>query len=145
MNISSALIKQVISCKDSNVWSSLRRDYLPTSYHRVFSVIEKHVEKNHELPSFDDLVLEVRDSSTKEKVLAIEALAVDADPGFLLECLKNEYAQRLILNSLEKYIDNSVAYLDADESVSALHDIVLDVGDKVELDTHQQSMQRISV
>ena len=48
-----------------------------------------------------------------------------------------------ILNSLEDYVDNSISFEDAEESVNHLHQIVLDVEEKVELQEPQESMQRI--
>lgn len=93
----------------------------------------------------EDLNFGIRDNSTKEKLLAIDTLQVEADPFMLLQYLKNEYAQQEILNSLEKYIDNSVAFEDAEESVAHLHEIVMDVEQKVELEAAQESMQRITL
>ena len=63
----------------------------------------------------------------------------------LLQYLKNEYTQKEILDSLETYIDNSVAFEDAEESVAHLHQIVLDVEKKVDLQEPQESMQRIAL
>ena len=63
----------------------------------------------------------------------------------LLQYLKNEYTQKEILDSLETYIDNSVAFEDAEESVAHLHQIVLDVEKKVDLQAPQESMQRIAL
>ena len=63
----------------------------------------------------------------------------------LLQYLKNEYTQKEILLSLEGYIDNSISFEDAEESVAHLHQIVLDIEDKVELEQPQESMQRISL
>ena len=97
------------------------------------------------MPTFDDLKYEIRDSGVREKLFAIEAVEVDADAFMLLEYLKNEYAQKEILNSLEEYVDKSVAFEDADESVAHLHQIVLDVEEKVDLERPQDSMQRISL
>ena len=61
----------------------------------------------------------------------------------LLQYLKNEYTQKEILNSLEGYVDNSMSFEDAEESVGHLHQIVLDIEDKVDLQDPQESMQRI--
>ena len=97
------------------------------------------------MPTFDDLKFEIRDSGVREKLYAIEAVEVDADAFMLLEYLKNEYAQKEILNSLEDYVENSVAFEDAEESVSHLHQIVLDVENKVDLERPQDSMQRITL
>ena len=145
MNIASALIKQVILLQDSDTWSYLRRHYLPTEYHTIFSVIDGHSQKFHKIPTFEDLRYEVRDSATQEKLLAIESLDVEAEPAMLLQYLKNEYTQKEILLSLEGYIDNSISFEDAEESVAHLHQIVLDIEDKVELEQPQESMQRISL
>ena len=97
------------------------------------------------MPTFDDLKYEIRDSGVREKLFAIEAVEVEADAFMLLEYLKNEYAQKEILDSLEEYVDKSVAFEDADESVAHLHQIVLDVEEKVDLERPQDSMQRITL
>jgi replicative DNA helicase len=97
------------------------------------------------MPTVEDLKYEIRDSGTREKLFAIEAIEVDADPAMLLQYLKNEYTQKEILDSLEDYVENSVAFEDAQESVNHLHQIVLDVEDKVDLEDPQESMQRIEL
>ena len=97
------------------------------------------------MPTIEELKLEIRDGSTREKLFAIDNVEVDSEPFTLLEYLKNEYAQRIILDSLDEYVDKSVAFADADESVNELHQIVLDVEDKVELEKPQDSMQRITL
>jgi replicative DNA helicase len=145
LNIASALIKQVLELQDFETWTSCRKNYLPTEYHSLYGIIDHHCEKYHKMPTFDDLKYEIRDSGVREKLFAIEAVEVDADAFMLLEYLKNEYAQKEILNSLEEYVDKSVAFEDADESVAHLHQIVLDVEEKVDLERPQDSMQRISL
>tara|TARA_R110002153_G_scaffold29639_3_gene90867 strand:+ start:1041 stop:2408 length:1368 start_codon:yes stop_codon:yes gene_type:complete len=145
LNIASALIKQVLTLQDFETWSSVRKDYLPTEYHTVFNTIDRHYDKFHHLPTFEDLKFEIRDSATIEKLYAIESVEVDVDAFMLLQYLKNEYTQKEILDSLEDYIDNSVAFEDAEESVAHLHQIVLDVEKKVDLELPQESMQRIQL
>ncbi len=145
MNIASALIKQVLELQDFETWTSCRKNYLPTEYHSLYGIIDHHCEKYHKMPTFDDLKYEIRDSGVREKLFAIEAVEVDADAFMLLEYLKNEYAQKEILDSLEEYVDKSVAFEDADESVAHLHQIVLDVEEKVDLERPQDSMQRITL
>jgi|TARA_B110000977_G_scaffold201392_1_gene295777 replicative DNA helicase len=97
------------------------------------------------MPTIDDLKFEVRDSGTREKLYAVEAVEVDSDPYMLLQYLKNEYTQKEILDSLEDYVENSISFEDAQESVNHLHQIVLDVEDKVDLEDPQESMQRIDL
>ena len=119
--------------------------YLPEEYHSLSKVIDKHCEEFHKMPTIEDLKFEIRDSSTREKLFAVEAVEVDADAHMLLEYLKNEYTQKEILDSLEDYVENSISFEDAQESVNHLHQIVLDVEDKVDLEDPQESMQRIDL
>lgn len=145
MNIASALIKQVLTLQDFETWTSVRKDYLPTEYHTLFSIIDKHCDTFHSLPTFEDLELSVRDSKAREKLYAVKSVEVEAEASMLLEYLKNEFTQKEILDSLEHYIDNSVAFENAEESVNHLHQIVLDVEKKVDLEMPQESMQRITL
>ena len=135
----------MLTLQDFETWTSVRKDYLPTEYHTLFSIIDKHCDTFHSLPTFEDLELSIRDSKAREKLYAVKSIEVEADSAMLLEYLKNEYAQKEILDSLENYIDNSVAFESAEESVSHLHQIVLDVEKKVDLETPQESMQRITL
>jgi replicative DNA helicase len=145
LNIASALIKQVLTLQDFQTWSVTHRHYLPSEYHSLHKVIDRHCEEFHKMPTIEDLKFEIRDSSTREKLFAVEAVEVEADAHMLLEYLKNEYTQKEILDSLEDYIDNSVAFENAQESVNHLHQIVMDVEDKVDLEDPQESMQRIEL
>jgi replicative DNA helicase len=145
LNIASALIKRTLELRDFETWTQVHKRYLPSEYHSLHSIIDKHSEKFHTMPSIEDLKLEIRDSNTREKLYAVEAVKVDAEPYMLLQYLKNEYTQKEILTSLEDYVENSVAFEDAQESVDHLHQIVLDIEDKVDLEEPQESMQRIEL
>jgi len=145
LNVASALIKQVLTLQDFETWSYVRKHYLPKEYHTIFSVIDKHCDSYHKLPSVEELKLSTRDTSTLDKIYAIETLEVDTDPYILLQYLKNEFTQREILTELDDYVENSISFEDAEESVQHLHDIILRVEDKVELEEPQESMQRISL
>jgi len=143
LNIASALIKQILDAQDFETWSVLRKHYLPSEYHTLYSVITKHCDEYHKLPKFDDLKYAIRDGSTKEKLFAVNSVEVEAEAEMLLQYLKNEYTQKEVLNELEKYVDNSVAFENAEETLSHLHEIVLRIEDKVELKRPEESMQYI--
>lgn len=145
MNIASALIRQVLTLGDFETWSVTHKHYLPSEYHSLYQVIDKHCSTFHKLPTIDDLKLEIRDSGTRDKLYAVEAVEIDSAPDMLLEYLKNEYTQKQILDSLEDFVDNSVAFENAQESVDHLHQIVLDIENRVDLDDPQESMQRIDL
>lgn len=145
MNLASALLKQIIDCADFETWSAVRKAYLPSEYHTLYGVIDKHCEKYHKMPSFEDLECEIRDPSTIEKLCAIKTQETDLDAYMLLQYLKNEYAQEEILKELDNYVENSIAFEDAEETVQHLHEIVMTVEEKVELELPQESMQRINL
>ena len=135
----------MLTLQDFETWSVTHKHYLPSEYHSLYNVIEKHCETFHRMPTVDDLKFEIRDSSTREKLYAVEAVDADSDPYMLLQYLKNEYTQKTILDSLEDYVEHSISFENAQESVDHLHQIVLDVEDKVDLEDPQESMQRIDL
>ena len=144
MNISSALIHQIIDTQDMEVWGQLESHYLPSEYQPIHRAVEKHFSEFKSLPSFDDLKLSLRDQSIKEKIFAIETLEVDAEAHHLLEYLKNEYTHGELLTELEGYVDNSVAMSSAEEHITALEDISAEMRNKVEIiDSEEISMQKI--
>ena len=105
--------------------------------------MDTHIKNFRSLPTFDDLKLSIRDRKLQEKVFAIEAVEVDIDAWVLLEYLKNEYTQVEILDELDKFIDKTVAISSAEENVEAIQQIVLDIGEKVDLKAPEENMQTI--
>ena len=145
MNISSAFLKQVLVTQDFETWTQVRKHYLPAEYHRLFTEIDRHCEKFHKMPTMEDLKYELRDTATKELLYAVENVEVDADAFMLLQYLKNEFTQKEILNQLEDYVDNSISFEDAEESLSHLKQIAAEVEEKVDIQPPEESMQRISM
>ena len=145
MNVASALLKQVLFLRDFESWGYLRKHYLPAEYQTLYSIIDKHSQTYHTLPTIEDLKLSTRDTSTLDKIHLIEKLDVDAEAAMLLEYLKNEYTQKEVLKKLEDFVENSISFESAEEVVQHLHDIILYVNDRVELGDPQQSMQRIEL
>ena len=136
-------MKQIISQEDFDTWGNLRENYLTAEYQTLYKVMATHIKNFSELPSFDDLKLSIRDRKLQEKVFAIEAVEVDIDAWVLLEYLKNEYTQVEILDELDKFIDKTVAISSAEENVEAIQQIVLDVGERVDLKAPEENMQTI--
>lgn len=145
MNITSAFINKVLQEADFDTWSSVRKHYLPVEYHTLFTVIDKHCAKHHKLPTMEELKFAVRDAQTRDKLYSIEAVEVDVDPSLLLKYIKNEYTQREVLNQLEVFVDRSIAFEDAEETLSHLHSIVLDVESKVDIRDPAETMERITL
>ena len=145
MNLTSALLKQIITQEDFDTWGGLRENYLPSEYQQIHRVMATHVKNYTKLPTFEDLKLSIRDRSLREKIFAIEAVDVDVDAWLLLEYLKNEYTQVEILGELEIFIDKTVAISQAEENVEALQQIVLDIGDRVDLKAPEEDMSVINL
>ncbi len=146
MNIASALIKQILSQGDFETWSLLHKHYLPDQFHKLHAEIDRHCEKFPSMfPAINNLELFISDNTTKNILTAISDVDTDIDPYTLLTYLKNEYTQKEILKALEQWIQNSIAFEDAVESVQHLHQIILDIQDKVDLQDPQESMQTITL
>lgn len=144
MNLSSALIKQVLELSDFDTWARVRKHYLPTEYHTLYDAIDKHTTKFHRLPKVGDLKLSVRDSSTLDKVYALDGIHTDAEPFLLLDYLKNEYAQKEALFQIDKWVDKSIAFESAEDVVKSLQSISYDIEKKVEIQPESESMQKLS-
>jgi archaellum biogenesis ATPase FlaH len=145
MNIATALISSIIREQDTETWGNLRLEYLPKEFHSIFRAISKHFDFENSLPSFDDLKLSVPSREVKEKITALESTEVDSEAHLLLEYLKNEYTQDLILNEIDDYLDKSVAMSRAEENLEAMENIIIKVRDNVELDIESVSMQKIEL
>jgi len=145
MNIATALISSIIREQDIETWGSLRLEYLPKEFHSIYRAVSKHFDLENALPSFDDLKLSVPSREVKEKITALESTEVDSEPHLLLEYLKNEYTQDLILGEIDEYLDKSVAMSRAEENLEAMENIILTVRDSVELDVESVSMQKIEL
>ena len=145
MNLPSALLKQIISQEDFDTWGNLRENYLPSEYQALHKVMHTHVKNFGNLPTFEDLKLSIRDRKLREKTFAIEAVDIDVDAWMLLEYLKNEYAQVEILDELDKFVEKTIAISSAEENVEVLQQIVLDIGDRVDLKAPEENMQTISL
>ena len=145
MNLTSALLKQIITQEDFESWGNLRENYLSAEYQSLYKVIDKHIKSYNGLPTFEDLKLSIRDRKLQEKVFAIEAVEVEVDAYVLLEYLKNEYTQVEILDELDGFIEKTVAISNAEENVEALQNIVLDIGDRVDLKPPEENMQTIAL
>ena len=98
LNLTSALLKQIITQEDFDTWGNLRDNYLPGEYQTIHRSISTHIKNFGSLPTFEDLKLSIRDRKLQEKIFAIEAVEVDVDAWLLLEYLKNEYTQVEILS-----------------------------------------------
>lgn len=145
MNLASALFKRLLEEGDFDTWANLRKHYLPGEYDRVYDAIEKHVEIYHKLPNLDELKLSIKDTPTLEKVYAIEVVEVDAEPFLLLDYLKNEFAQKETLFQLQKYVENTISFETAEETIESLYSIISKIEDKVDLKPEEENLEKLNL
>ena len=102
MTLESALLKQILSLGDFDTWNGLKQHYLPEGeYRKLWNIVDKHVAKYKNLPTFEELKLEVRSAELQEKIYAIETVETDVEADLLLDYLKNQFTQSEILGSIE--------------------------------------------
>lgn len=145
MNLASALLYRVLELDDFETWVNVRKHYLPIEHHTLYDVVTKHTDKYHKLPTLEELKIEVRDAQTLDKVYALESIETEAEPDFLLEALKSEFAQREALFHMDKWVDSSMAFETAEEVVRHIQQIGVDLETRVELQAAADTMQRISL
>ena len=67
MNLTSALLKQIITQEDFDTWGNLRENYLANEYQALYRAMDTHIKNFNALPTFDDLKLSIRDRKLQEK------------------------------------------------------------------------------
>lgn len=145
MNLASALIKQILVFSDIDTWSNLRQNYLTAEYHSIFSSITKFLDSYDKLPTFEELKFFVRDNTTLERISIVEAVDVEIEPYLLLEYIKNEYTQKEALTSLHNYVEKSIAFESASETISHIYEIAAELEDKVDIKEADDDMQRMNL
>lgn len=146
MAIESALLKQLLSHGDFDTWNNLRLHYFPEGdYRKLWTIVDKHVQKFHNLPSFEDLRYEIRNRELLEKIHAIETVDTDVPAHELLEYLKDQFAQAEILNRIEYFLENKITIADAKENIDYLQELVVNLEDKVDISTESESMETIEL
>lgn len=146
MNITSILLKKVISEVDSEIWGQIKPNYLSTEYQALYKVLNNYFEDKGRLPSFDVLKLAIRSEAILNKVYAIElAEDVDISNAELLEYLKNKFVQEEILGKISQYLDESIMIGSAKENVDKLYEIITHIEDRVDLKDPEEDMGRIEL
>lgn len=145
MDLASALFKQVLVKQDISTWTSLRKNYLPQEYFSIYEKIESFLERFYKLPSFEEIKFDTKSKALLQRIAIIEQVEVDTEPALLLDFLKNEYSQKLVLEGVSKLIDDSVAFESAAETIDALQEIIVGIEKKIDLQGDEESMQTIEL
>ena len=146
MDVTPIFFKKVILESDSEVWSNLRKYYLPSEYHNVYSIINKYFEEYGSLPTFDALKLYIRSNALLQKIYAIfQVEDVDVPASELLEYVKNEYVQEEVLQRISSYLDESVTVSTAKENIELLRRIVSEVEERVDISDPEEDLAKMEL
>lgn len=145
MSLSSALIKQVIEERNLDTWANIKKIYLPTEYHSIYSVIDKHVDRYFKLPTFEELRFEVRDEATLDKISLIEEEEVETESFLLLDYLKSEFTQKEVIAGLTKFVNESLTFDTAEETISGMYEVISTVEKKVDLLKPKDSIEKVEL
>ena len=145
LTLASALLHQILSQKDISVWTDLKELYLPAEYKSLWKIINSHVDRYGDLPSFEDLKFEIRDSKLQEMIFAIESVETEIDANTLLDYQKNEFTQTEILSQIDSFVDETIAFSTAEENLESLQEIVVEVSEKVDTTPPGENMSKIEL
>ena len=145
LTLASALLHQILSQKDISVWTELKELYLPAEYKSLWKIINSHVDRYGDLPSFEDLKFEIRDSKLQEMIFAIESIETEIDANTLLDYQKNEFTQTEILSQIDSFVDETIAFSTAEENLESLQEIVVEVSEKVDTTPPGENMAKIEL
>lgn len=145
MTLASALLHQILSNSEISVWTELKELYLPSEYKSLWKIINSHVDRYGNLPSFEDLKYEIRDSKLQEMVYAIESVETEIDAMTLLDYQKNEFTQNEILSQIDSFVDETIAFSTAEENLESLQEIVVEVSKKVDTTPPNENMAKIEL
>jgi replicative DNA helicase len=145
MTLASALLHQILSNSEISVWTELKELYLPSEYKSLWKIINSHVDRYGNLPSFEDLKYEIRDSKLQEMVYAIESVETEIDAMTLLDYQKNEFTQNEILSQIDSFVDETIAFSTAEENLDSLQEIVVEVSEKVDTTPPHENMSKIEL
>ena len=127
------ILSKILLDKDLNAWAKLKIQYFQPPHTVIYQQIGKFYEKYSKLPSFEELELVVRDDSTLNLVQALRDTEMpdDLDTDILIQALVNEYAQKEVLQKVDRLVDD-IVFMDAPDMVETLSEMAIDLEEKTE-------------
>ncbi len=130
MDCSAIVLNKLLTERDLDIWSKLKLTFLDPSYTSIYSAISRHYDRYSELPGFDALEIEGRES-TQQRILAALRLIDEPDISaeVALNALIDQYTQNQTVQLLDKFVDKLPIY-DSAEIKEELASIVLTLDEK---------------
>ena len=129
-DVSAIVLNKLLTERNLDVWAKLKLAFLDSAYSSIYSAISKHYDKYASIPSFDELEVTGRETSTS-RILATLRLIDEPDISaeVALEALIDQYTQNTTISLLDKFVDKLPIY-DTSEIKENLANIVLTLDEK---------------
>jgi replicative DNA helicase len=136
------ILHRILETQDLGAWSKIKKAFFASPYDRIYELIAKFYETYDKLPTFSELELVIRNERDVTAIKALELVRVpdDIETEVLVQALINEYGQKLVLNSLDSYLDE-LPFKDNVDIIEDLAHIALDIEEKTESSEQVSTMR----
>lgn len=130
MDTSAVVLHKLLTEQNLEIWAKLKLVFLDAAYSSLYSAINKHYEKYHSVPSFDDLTLTLREGPASKTLATLRLADVpEVSAEVALDALIDQYTQNETVKLLDKFIDKLPLY-DTNEIKENLATIAMTVEEK---------------
>lgn len=130
MDVSAIVLNKLLTEQNLDIWAKLKLVFLDPAYSSLYTVLSRHYDKYHSIPSFDELELTLRDSPAAKTLATLKLTEVpDVSAEVALDALLDQYTQNETITLLEKFVDKLPQY-DSEEIKTNLATIALTIEEK---------------
>ena len=130
MDTSAVVLNKLLAEQNLELWARLKLVFLDPAYSSLYSAINKHYEKYHQVPSFDDLALTLREGPASKTLATLRLTEVpDVSAEIALDALIDQYTQNETVKLLDKFVDKLPLY-DTNEIKENLSTIAMTIEEK---------------
>lgn len=130
MDVSAIVLNKLLTEQNLDIWAKLKLVFLDPAYSSLYTVLSRHYDKYHSIPSFDELELTLRDGPAAKTLATLRLTeAPDVSAEVALDALLDQYTQNETIKLLEKFVDKLPQY-DSEEIKTNLSTIALTIEEK---------------
>jgi replicative DNA helicase len=130
LDTSAVVLHKLLTEQNLEIWAKLKLVFLDAAYSSLYSAINRHYEKYHSVPSFDDLALTLREGPASKTLATLRLADVpEVSAEVALDALIDQYTQNETVKLLDKFIDKLPLY-DTNEIKENLATIAMTVEEK---------------
>lgn len=130
MDVSAIVLNKLLTEQNLDIWAKLKLVFLDPAYSSLYTVLSRHYDKYHSIPSFDELELTLRDGPAAKTLATLKLTEVpDVSAEVALDALLDQYTQNETIALLEKFVDKLPQY-DSEEIKTNLSTIALTIEEK---------------